>query len=577
MSSGDLFDYTGKTAVQALKELCEYRGYPQPLFLDRSNTASSNISVTTVVGSKIYGTGEGESSIAACERAATVTLKAWIGSDFNPELLKQMGSDRPQTRTNSQENESAGDGTQVNALSLLNLYVSAVLNDNSSKPKFEILKDHMGIFHCTLSITIDGKTYKSDGEGKTKVVAKRIASFLILQHIFPGCSTVSELDNAVQKAIESRRAQKKSKSSRSPLQPSPAFSTAPIQSVDSPSLSHSSIKSSSTTTPVVDDLTATVQAVAQNLASCNIILPDGFQLRLATADDAGAIMNLIVELAVYEKSPDSVNLSLDTFTRDGWGVGLPAGTPFRPHFYVYIVESNTTGQIIGMALFFSVYSTWEGRFMYLEDLYVQEAYRANGIGTILMRAVAAVAERTGMKRYQWQCLSWNEKPLEFYKSIGGEPMHEWCTLRMEHEEMKQFVMYGRSKGNKAHGDGAEITSRTADVSVNEGEKSDSKVDTSWADVMNAARKVAEESDMMTRDFHPPKPSCDDDSEADEGGFCQPKSLASFVSSTLSSSITEPAYRNNTGRKRSALDLEETADKKIDMDSRNPESCKKNKI
>lgn len=182
------YDYSGKTAVEALQGICMARRYPPPVFMDRSPPTGSTIIVTTVVGGRAYGSGEGETSALACDQASQETLSMWLKESFQPHLLKPLRElSSIGVTVDNQDNGEAlagGEGPQLNALSIFNLYVSAVVRDVASKPVFECKKIAEGPppkFHCVLTITIDSKVYKSEGEGGTKVAAKRAASYDVLK------------------------------------------------------------------------------------------------------------------------------------------------------------------------------------------------------------------------------------------------------------------------------------------------------------------------------------------------------------------------------------------------------------
>ncbi|CAM9154363.1 unnamed protein product, partial [Ectocarpus fasciculatus] len=147
---------------------------------------------------------------------------------------------------------------------------------------------------------------------------------------------------------------------------------------------------------------------------------------------------LIVELAVYEKEPDAVKITEETLRNDGWGC---KGTRYTsPRFYCFLAVEHLPGgaeSVVGMAMFFPNYSTWQGMCCYLEDLVVSEQYRGRGIGDALVHAVGNVCLITGMSRLNWQCLKWNEKALSFYSSLGAVTMPEWEDLRMTKDAMQR--------------------------------------------------------------------------------------------------------------------------------------------
>ena len=121
------------------------------------------------------------------------------------------------------------------------------------------------------------------------------------------------------------------------------------------------------------------------------------KIRAAIPDDVPAILNLITELAVYEREPDAVINTAEELTRD----------LFEERICEAIV-CELEDDIVGFALFYTSYSTWKGKCMYLEDLYVREAHRRKGIGDVLFDQVVTIARQRGYKRMDWQVLEKNE-------------------------------------------------------------------------------------------------------------------------------------------------------------------------
>ena len=153
-------------------------------------------------------------------------------------------------------------------------------------------------------------------------------------------------------------------------------------------------------------------------------------IRLATEGDVGEIRRLIVGLALYEKEPAAtVEVTEDELRRDGFGA--------QPVFRCLLAEVD--GAAIGFALFFYNYSTWQGRCIYLEDLYVEESARGTGTGTLLLKTVAAIAHAEGCKRMSWQALDWNTPALDFYKALGANRLDSWVNLRLGPAELSQLL------------------------------------------------------------------------------------------------------------------------------------------
>ena len=146
-------------------------------------------------------------------------------------------------------------------------------------------------------------------------------------------------------------------------------------------------------------------------------------IRFAVEADVPAIHGLIVELAVYEREPDAVAITEADLLRDGWGAS--------PHFTCLVAED--AGRVCGFALYHPTYSTWQGRSLYLEDLYVQPAHRGRGIGTALLARVAAEAVKQDCARLDWSVLTWNEAALRMYERIGALRMEEWRRMRLSED------------------------------------------------------------------------------------------------------------------------------------------------
>jgi GNAT superfamily N-acetyltransferase len=147
----------------------------------------------------------------------------------------------------------------------------------------------------------------------------------------------------------------------------------------------------------------------------------GALIRPASTDDVPRILELIRELADYERSLDEVEA-----TEDGLRAALFAA---RPAVFAHVAELD--GEVVGFALWFLNFSTWLGKHgIYLEDLYVTPATRGRGLGKALLAELAAICEREGYGRLEWWVLDWNESAIGFYRSIGAEPMSAWTVQRL---------------------------------------------------------------------------------------------------------------------------------------------------
>lgn len=144
----------------------------------------------------------------------------------------------------------------------------------------------------------------------------------------------------------------------------------------------------------------------------------GVFIRPAERRDLATIHAMIVELAIYEKEPDAVEISVKQLEND-FDAGL-----FKAHVAEVrksVEEKEEVMEIAGFALWFFIYSTWQGRSLYLEDLYVRPTARGNGAGVALLRELASHALSTGCARFQWQALDWNKPAIDFYeKRVGAK-------------------------------------------------------------------------------------------------------------------------------------------------------------
>ena len=140
-------------------------------------------------------------------------------------------------------------------------------------------------------------------------------------------------------------------------------------------------------------------------------------IRKATREDCPRILELVRELALYEKAPDEVTVTLEHFTESGFGP--------NPVWWAFVAEVD--GKIEGFALWYIRFSTWKGQRMYLEDLYVTQEMRGRGLGKLLFDALIREARAHRFHGMMWQVLEWNEPAIGFYKRYEASFDPEWIN------------------------------------------------------------------------------------------------------------------------------------------------------
>ena len=152
-------------------------------------------------------------------------------------------------------------------------------------------------------------------------------------------------------------------------------------------------------------------------------------IRPAKSEEVGEVLQLIQDLATYEKAPEQVEASEEDL--------LNTIFASDPRVFCDLVEVD--GQIAGMAIWFLNYSTWQAKHgIYLEDLFIKPEYRGRGYGKALLKHLAKICDEKGYGRLQWWVLDWNSPAIEFYRSLGAEAMDEWTVYRTSGKALKDL-------------------------------------------------------------------------------------------------------------------------------------------
>lgn len=152
-------------------------------------------------------------------------------------------------------------------------------------------------------------------------------------------------------------------------------------------------------------------------------------IRKANIEDMSDVLRLITELAVFENEPDAVHISLETLIKHGTGP--------HPLFTCFVAEDNK--HIVGMALVYFRFSTWEGKSLHLEDLIVSKEYRGKGYGKLLYNKVMQYATSQEVNRVEWVVLDWNTDAITFYERSGALLLKDWHLVQMDKNRLQNYI------------------------------------------------------------------------------------------------------------------------------------------
>ena len=154
-----------------------------------------------------------------------------------------------------------------------------------------------------------------------------------------------------------------------------------------------------------------------------------FIIRPAVQEDMPRVLELVQELADFERESHAVEVTASQLQADGFGDG--------PLFRCFVGEQG--GESVGMALVYARYSTWKGPVLHLEDLIVTERMRGSGLGTALLDQVVAHGQQLGVKRISWEVLDWNEPAIQFYEAKGAKVMRDWDVVHLDEQGMAAYL------------------------------------------------------------------------------------------------------------------------------------------
>ncbi len=157
-------------------------------------------------------------------------------------------------------------------------------------------------------------------------------------------------------------------------------------------------------------------------------MENNIRVRSGTPADLPQALDLIKELALYEKAPEEVVITVEEM--QNWGFGSDKLFDF------FVAEENQ--RIIGIAVYYYKYSTWKGKCLFLEDIIITESQRGKGLGKLLFEAVARVAKEKKVRRMEWQVLEWNTPAIKFYEKYKAHLDPEWINGKLTDKDLQYF-------------------------------------------------------------------------------------------------------------------------------------------
>ena len=156
-----------------------------------------------------------------------------------------------------------------------------------------------------------------------------------------------------------------------------------------------------------------------------------YTIRKGKIEDLPRVLELVKELALYEKAPEQVTNTLEMMEEDGFGP--------NPIYGLFVAEKNSTGEIIGISIFYYRYSTWKGKRLYLEDIVVTESERGNGAGKLLFDRTMLKCIEANCTGMMWQVLDWNTPAINFYQKYGADLDSGWINCNLQSEDIKKIL------------------------------------------------------------------------------------------------------------------------------------------
>ena len=153
-------------------------------------------------------------------------------------------------------------------------------------------------------------------------------------------------------------------------------------------------------------------------------------IRKAEKSDMASVLDLIMELADFEREPKSVSINVNDLINDGFCD--------NPKFRCLVAE--TKKKVVGMAIFYGRYSTWKGKTLHLEDLIVKKEFRGHGIGKQLYKQFIEIAKEEEVRRAEWVALDWNVSAIKFYENSGAKVLNDWKTIQIDKKSINNYLL-----------------------------------------------------------------------------------------------------------------------------------------